>query len=116
MPYKFQTDKIKLPREYDRRVKITEEMKKEMKAMHEDGAAVRAIARYFVGRCSRDSIRFILMPDKEVHAKALFKERQKDGRYYHKEKATRQKREHRRYKQEIIKNLKLEAGEGKSNP
>lgn len=62
MPSKY--DKIKLPREYDLRVKLTDADKEDMKMLHEAGIAVRAIARKYEGKCSRRMIQFILFPER----------------------------------------------------
>jgi len=106
MPYKFQRTKAKIPRELDRRVKITPEDRANILTMYNfERLAVREIVRRFNNRISRRSIDYICKPEKLEHAKALYKERRKDGRYYDKEKATVYARLHRRYKQSIKDNL-----------
>lgn len=106
MPYKWQTDKIKLPREADRRVKITDEKKKEVHTLFEfEKMAQRAIARQT--GISRRMISFILFPDKYAVARKQFIERRKDGRYKpSKEEWAKTIREHRHYKQKVIKSNK----------
>jgi hypothetical protein len=80
MPYKINT---RLPRSHDRRVKYTEEQKKEIKAMHKNGVSQRAIARKT--GISRRYISFVLFPNRLEKCKEQYKERRLDGRYYDKE-------------------------------
>jgi len=104
MPYFYENPKnrIKLPTEYDRRVKYTEEDKQEVRDMHKQGMAQRAIARKT--GISRRYISFILSPEKSKLCKEQFKERRKDGRYYpSKEEWAKTMREHRKYKYLILK-------------
>lgn len=58
MPYL--SDKIKLPRSLDRRVKITGQEKKEIRQLH-GKLSIRSIARKYP-HISRRSIQFILFP------------------------------------------------------
>lgn len=81
MPYKFDTEKLKIPRKYDKRVKLTEEDRKEIKRLYfKEKIAVRAIARVFKDKCSRSLIRFIVMPEKLEKANRLHAIRRKDKR------------------------------------
>ena len=105
MLYKFTTSKIKLPREADRRVKLTDDDKARINLLHEQGESQRAIARLIP--CSRKMVKFIIYPALYEHAKALHKERRKDGRYYDRVKNTTAAREHKRYKQTVVKKLGL---------
>ena len=105
MLYKFATDKIKMPRSADRRVKLTENDKEKISLLHIQGLSQRAIARAIP--CSRKMVKFIIYPALYEHAKALHKERSKDGRYYDRVKNTKAAREHKRYKQTVVKKLGL---------
>ncbi|MCR4323039.1 MAG: helix-turn-helix domain-containing protein [Candidatus Azambacteria bacterium] len=105
MPYKFTTNKIKLPREADRRVKLTSDDKARIALLHDQGLSQRAIARA-VG-CSRRMVVFILYPERLAHAKALYKDRRKDGRYYDRKKNTEATRKHRRHKKEVLSSTPL---------
>lgn len=100
MPYKFETNHIKIPRELDRRVKATEEIRETIKNLFLFGCAQRKIAR--MTGVSHTLVKFILFPSKYEHAKALYKERQKDGRYYDKKTHTAQVKNTRRYKAKIF--------------
>ena len=105
MPYKFSYDKIKLPREKDRRVRITEEDKNRIRELYKQNLPIREIARQMESICSRRSIQYILFPERLMIVRKQFIERRKDGRYKPtKEKWAETMREHRRYKQKIIRN------------
>ena len=105
MSYKHLEKKI--PRTLDKRVKISDVMKENIKTMYSfEKLAIREIARRFP-TISRRSIQFILFPERLVIVKADFKERRKDGRYYNKDKWREQMKTHRRYKQKLFINNKL---------
>jgi len=98
MPYAHRRKKI--PRELDRRIRVTEEKREEIKTLYRYmGLSQRAISRQT--RISRRMICFILFPEKEAICKAQYKERRKDGRYYDKDKHREAMREYGRYKQSI---------------
>ncbi len=103
MPYKFETDKIKMPRQHDRRVKLSDDDKARVSLLHDQELSQRAIARA-IG-CSRGMVVYILYPERLARAKMLYKERRKDGRYYNKKNNTISQRNHRRYKNIILKNV-----------
>lgn len=65
----------------------------------------RALARKY--NISRRMISFILFPEKEQKAKEQFKQRQKDGRYYDKEKHRDYMKKHRNHKKELYKKGEL---------
>jgi hypothetical protein len=95
MPYK--SEKIKLPRELDRRVKITEEDKEDMKRLHSENIPIREIARRYEAKCSRRLIQFVLFPERS-HASNYPGHWKK---YYDKERNTKAIRENRAYKQTL---------------
>lgn len=99
MPYK--SEKIKLSREQDRRVKLSENQKEEIKHKYELGTySQRALAREY--NVSRRLISFILFPEKAEICKEQLKRRKADGRYKpSKEKWAETMREHRKYKQNL---------------
>lgn len=101
MPCK--SEKIKLPREYDRRVKLTDEQREDIRAEYATGTTSTRIlaAKYKV---SRRTIQYTIYPERYKRAKEQFKERRKDGRYKpKKEEWAATAREHRHYKQELYK-------------
>ena len=105
MPYKH--TKMLIPREYDRRVKYTEEDRERVRRMYTVyKLSQRAISRETGISCRM--VAFILFPDKLAVVRAQFKERRKDGRYYpDKKKWNALMREHRHYKQALSKEGKL---------
>ena len=102
MPYKFETLKIKLPKNKDRQIKITEENKQEIKYLYfKCGLFIREIARQFQKKCCRRSIQFILFPERITNSKRYRNWRD----YYEKTKNTKSIKEHRRYKQKTLNKL-----------
>lgn len=105
MPYK--AEKIKLPRELDRRVKLTDEQREEIKHKYSTGLySQRALASEY--KVSRRLIQFITDEDKAQRASELLRERKKDGRYKPtKEEWNKIVREHRQYKHNLYIEGKL---------
>ncbi len=99
MPYKFLTDKIPLPREKDRRVKLTNEQREEIRNNVEGLSQQKLADKYAV---SKRLIQFILHPEKL--AQNLLDREKRGGwkQYYNKDKNTECVREHRRYKQAVL--------------
>lgn len=97
MPYK--SEKIKISStEYDRRRKLTDEDKEEIKQLV--GMSIRGIARMY--GVDKRLIQFILYPER--HTKNLADRRARGGsmQYYDKEKHTKYIRKHRHYKQQLF--------------
>jgi len=102
MPYKIDTMHIKLPRQLDRRVKLSEEDKEEIKNLFNSWESIKFIATEY--NVSRRTIQFIIYPERLIKCKAQYKERRLDWRYYDKEyhrKAMKHTRDYR-YKNIII--------------
>ena len=106
MPYKH--IKFKIPKNLDRRRKLTDDDRQNIKNMYfEDHLLIREIARYYEKLCSRRLIQFVLFPERaELQAKH-HKENAKDGRYYNKDKWREQMKRHRQYKQVLYLKNKL---------
>lgn len=98
MPYT--TDKMKLPRVFDRRVKLTSADKKMITKLHRQGMSQRKIASR-IG-ISRRMVIFICYPERLARAKKLYRLRRLDGRYYNREKHRIAIRNTRRYKHFIL--------------
>ena len=98
MPYKFQTQKIKLPAGKDRRVKLSEEDKQQIRTLHLAGIGIREIARRYQDQCSRRLIQFVLFPErlKTVNYPGHWE------KYYDTAKHTIAMRKHRQYKAKIL--------------
>lgn len=99
MPYK--SEKIKLTKEQDRRIKLTDEQRKEIIEKYTTGLySQRQLASEY--KVSRRLIQFVISPEKYERAKEQRRERQKDGRYkYTKEQWNAIQKEHRHYKQKL---------------
>lgn len=101
MPRKSDATPIKNSK-LDRRVKLTDEDKKNIIAEYATGLiSQRGLAEKY--GVSRRLIQFTLSPEKKERAKEQFAERQKDGRYYDKEKHRAYTKKHRDHKKELYK-------------
>lgn len=105
MPYKSESAGAIRP-EDDRRRKLTDAQREEIRTQHAQGASQRALAVSF--GVSRRLISFILDPAKEAAAKTAYVERRKDGRYYNPAKHTAQVRAHRRHKHKLYTEGRLD--------
>ena len=99
MPYKHVNYKIQ--RQHDRRVKLTNADKADIKKLYATGMAIRAIARKYEGKCSRRLIGMVLFPGRRKRVAMLHKELRKDGRYYDRRKHTISIRKHHHHKQRL---------------
>ena len=77
-------DKLKIPTELDKRIKLRKEDYPKVFSLRDQGLTMKEIAKEF--GVSRSLIRFVLDPDALAHAKECYKIRRKDGRYYDKKK------------------------------
>lgn len=102
MPYKIDTYKVKLPRELDRRIKLQDEQKEEVKEMFKIWVSINNIAQNF--EVSRRLIQYIIYPERLEHAKELYAIRRLDGRYYDKDKQRESIKSTRHHRQ---KNLSI---------
>lgn len=102
MPYKF--EKIPINNEkLDRRVKLTLEDKERIVEEYKSGLiSINGLARKY--GVSKRLIQFTLFPDRKEKAKKGFSERQKEGRYYDKDKHNKYVRKHREYKKSLYNN------------
>lgn len=105
MPYK--SEKIKLTKEQDRRIKLNDEQRIEIKNKYATGLySQRTLAKEY--NVSRRLITFILDEEKAKRVSEQLKARKADGRYKPtKEEWAETMREHRRYKQELYLKGKL---------
>lgn len=102
MPYAFQSQHIHLPRQHDRRVKLTDADRERIKALHVTGDYSQyALAAKF--GVSRSLIKFIVCPEAHERNKQRREERGGWKRYYRggAEWASTVRR-HRRRKQAIL--------------
>ena len=104
----YKSEKIKLSPEQDRRIKLNDKQREEIREKYMTGMySQRNLAEEY--GVSRRLITFILDPDKAKKNAEQLKQRRADGRYKpSKEKWAAIMREHRQYKQELY--LKGELG------
>ena len=102
----YVSEKIPLPPQYDRRRKLTEDDKFEIVRLRkEHNLSQRTLARMF--GVSRKLIIFIIDPERYERAKAQYKERRKDGRYYDRETHNEAMRNLRAYKHKLYLDGKI---------
>lgn len=103
MPYK--SEKIKLSREQDRRVKLTDKQREEIKELYGTGFySLNDLAKKF--ECSKKTILLIVNKDSAEKAKQYRKEHWKDWQRKGKE-HNKAIKNTRRYKNELYKSGKL---------
>jgi len=107
MPYKFECDKTSLPKGKDRRFKLTDAQREEIREKYATGdySTYNLADSYNV---SRRTIQFILDPKKLEENRKRLKERGGSKIYYNTKKNTSSMKEHRNYKKEVLKNLNQE--------
>lgn len=101
MPHKPDKLKLRIPPEQDRRRKLSDEQKDDIRGLHKLGWSQRQLAKHYA--VSRRLIQFIVDPEAEKRAKEAFRERQKDGRYHDPKRHTEAVRSTRRHRQELFK-------------
>lgn len=106
MPHK--SEKIKISgTKYDRRLKLTDEQRAEIKALYSSGeySHRKLAAKYSV---SRRLIQFIVSPEQLERNNEVTKTNKKSGRYKQsKESRAATMREYREYKKELFLNEKI---------
>jgi len=104
LPYKFETDKIKMPRDKDRRIHLTDEDRAVIITLFiKEHLSIREIARRYNHKCSRRLIQFVLYPGRLKHVAEIRK--QKGQIYYNTKYHTIKMREHRRHKKKVINEI-----------
>jgi len=95
-------DKKRIPKELDRRRKLTDEDKKDIfKLFNVEGLGIREIARRYQALVCRRTIQFILFPERRVKMASTHDSK----KYYNKDKWKETMRDHRAYKRSIINKL-----------
>jgi hypothetical protein len=104
MPYKFDTDKIPMPKSKDRRCKLSDSDRELIRSLYGTVSQRKLAKRFCV---SRRLIQFVGDPSK--HEANLERRRERGGssQYYSRSYNTRAVREHRRYKQSILKSEEI---------
>jgi transposase-like protein len=99
MPSKLDKIPINNPK-HDKRVKLTNTDKENIIREYESrGISINGLARKY--KVSKRLIQFTLFPERKEKAKEGFLERQKDGRYYNKERHREYMKRHRDHKKEL---------------
>ena len=98
MPYTHETQHLRLSENQDRRRKLTEAQKEEIRQLYADGkGSWKALAgKYHV---SKSTIGIIVSPERAEKARARVKAHWRD--YYDRERNTAAVRSNRRYRQEL---------------
>lgn len=106
MPYK--SEKIKLGDKYDRRIKLNDEQRSEILDLRNKlGISYNKLAKQF--NVSKSLIINICNPDIAEKKRLAFIKRQREGRYKPtKEEWNETMREHRKYKQKLYKEGKIQ--------
>ena len=108
--YKFETDKMKIKPEHDRRIKLNDQQREAIREKYATGMYTQRNLAEEYG-VSRRLISFVLDPDKLKKNAEQLKKRKADGRYKPtKEKWAAIQREHRQYKHQLY--LKGELNNG----
>lgn len=99
MPYKWTKDKTPMPRAKDKRVKLTDQERQEIKDLENVYGAEKTGKMYGV---SKRTVQFIRDPAKIEANYQRRKERGGSKVYYDREKHTKAMRAHRRHKQGVL--------------
>lgn len=102
-PYE-QAQKIPLVGLQDRRRKLTDIDKADIKLRYEKGEGIREIARQYADKCSRRSIQFVLFPDRLKSMQTKHAKEQHWKKYYNRKQLTEAVRNWRNYKYGLFKN------------
>ena len=106
MPYKFETEHKTIPKDKDRRIKLSDDQKIEICQLYDTGSfSQRKLATMF--KVSRRTIQFVLNPEKQKENYQRRVERGGSKLYYTKERNRAYKKSHRDYKKELNKNGEL---------
>lgn len=106
MPYKIEYEHKKMQKEDKKNWKLTQEQKTEIKKLYETGLySQRQLASQY--KVSRRLIVFCIYPEKYEKSRKDFKDRQKTGIYYNKEKQREYAKKCRKRRLELSKENKL---------
>ena len=104
MPIKSEVNKLLIPKEFDRRIKLTDEDRVNIVSFYSRGMSQRALARYF--NVSRRLISFVLFPDRLLINKQQRLESGGSKQYYKKEKQKLYSQKTRKYRKQLeLQNL-----------
>ena len=101
-PY-LQAQKIPLIGLQDRRRKLTDDDKEDIKARHKRGEAIHAIARAYKDKCSKRLIQFIIYPERLKQLQDKHRKAQHWRKYYNRKQLTQATRNWRAYKYRLYR-------------
>ena len=105
MPFQYERLRWHLPKEYNRRIKLTDRDKETIKKIHSQGTeSINGLARLY--GVSKRLIQFVLFPERYEKNKELRAIRGGSKRYYNREKNRLAEKNTRNYKQKIYLKLK----------
>ena len=97
-------DKIKLPKNKDRRKHLTDDQKRIIRDLYFiESWSIRKIAREYQKYCSRRLIQFILFPERDEKLKEIRSVERRHLLYYDRDKHSKAVKNLREYKREIYK-------------
>ena len=100
-------EKIKLPRELDRRVKLLPDDRERIKQLYKDGMSIHGIAREYKGKCSKRSIQFVLFPERLKALQDKHRKEQHWKTFFNRKQLTECVRNLRHYKKDLFEKGKL---------
>ena len=89
----------------DRRRKLTDEDKEDIKKLHKDGESIHGIARLYVAKCSKRLIQFVIYPERLKAMQERDAKNQHWKKYYNREQLNKAKNNWANYKINISKNI-----------
>lgn len=92
---------------YDRRKKLSDKDKEDIRKMYKQGESIHAIARAFEGICSRRMIQFVIYPERDARLKAIRSKEKGHLKYYDKDKHREAIKQWRRHKKQLFKDKKI---------
>ncbi len=105
MPYRFEREHWHIPKQYDRRTKLTDGQRQEIQQLYTNGTiSIGGLARAY--NVNKRLIQFILFPERHERNKQLRAERGGSKRYYVPEKNRQAISTCRKYKNMIYKKTK----------
>lgn len=104
-PY-LKAQKIPLVGLQDRRRKLTEDDKEDIKTRHKRGETIHAIARAYRGICSRRLIQFVIFPERLKQMQERNAKEQHWKKYFDRKKLTQATKNWRNYKYRLYKKTK----------
>lgn len=104
MPIKSEADKLLIPKEFDRRIKLTDEDKANIISLYSKGMKQVDLARYF--NVSRMLISYVLFPERLLINKQQRLESGGSKQYYDKDKQKLYSQKTRKYRKQLeLQNL-----------